>query len=51
MPAPFSSAVPFSVTLKTFMFMRRSRSFARSAGRPRAWIFWRIHTFRIASWS
>ena len=50
-PAPFSSAVPFSVTLKGFRSMRFSSSAARSAGSPRSAIFWRIQMRLSADWS
>ena len=36
MPAPFSSEVPFSVTLNVLKSTRFSSSPARSAGRPRS---------------
>ena len=50
MPAPFSSAVPFSVTLNALKSTRFSSSPARSAGRPRFLIFCRIRTrFRLRS--
>ena len=44
MPAPFSSEVPFSVTLNALKSTRFSSSPARSVGRPRSCIFSRIRT-------